>query len=61
LACSYEQQGDTEKALEIFRKIAQLDFAYRDVRQRVDNMRGQPNANKDVQDRADKGNEPTSQ
>jgi len=61
LARSYEQQGDTEKALEIFRKIAQLDFAYRDVRQRVDNMRGQPNANKDVQDRADKGNEPTSQ
>jgi len=61
LACSYEQQGDMEKALEIFRKIAQLDFAYRDVRQRVDDMRGQPNTNKDVQNRADKGNEPTSQ
>ncbi len=61
LARSYEQQGDMEKALEIFRKIAQLDFAYRDVRQRVDNMRGQPDANKDVQDRADKGNEPVSQ
>ena len=39
LARSYEQQGNTEKALEIFRKIAQLDFGYRDVRQRVDKLR----------------------
>ena len=39
LACAYEQQGDTEKALEIYRKIAQLDFAYKDVRQRVDKLR----------------------
>ena len=39
LARSYEQQGNTEKALEIYRKIAQLDFAYRDVRQRVDKLR----------------------
>ncbi len=61
LARSYEQQGDTEKALGIFRKIAQLDFAYRDVHQRVDNIRGHPNANKDVQERADNGNETTSQ
>ncbi|MBW8039599.1 MAG: tetratricopeptide repeat protein [Planctomycetes bacterium] len=41
LARSYEQKGDPEKALEIFRKIAQLDFGYRDVRQRVDKLRGQ--------------------
>jgi tetratricopeptide (TPR) repeat protein len=41
LARSYEQQGDTSKALEIYRKIAQLDFAYRDVRQRVDKLRSQ--------------------
>ncbi|MDH4241050.1 MAG: hypothetical protein OEW48_15945 [Phycisphaerae bacterium] len=39
LARSYEQKGNTEKALEIYRKIAQLDFAYLDVRQRVDKLR----------------------
>ena len=39
LARSYEQQGDAEKALELYRKIAQLDFAYKDIRQRVDNLR----------------------
>ena len=39
LARSYEEQGDAEKALEIYRKIAQLDFAYKDVRQRVDKLR----------------------
>jgi len=48
LACSYEQKGDAGKALEIFRKIAQLDFGYKDVRQRVDKLRR-------------KGAEPTSQ
>jgi tetratricopeptide (TPR) repeat protein len=41
LARSYEQQGDTDKALEIYRKIAQLDFGYKDVRQRVDRLRGE--------------------
>lgn len=39
LARAYEEQGDNEKALEIYRKIAQLDFAYKDVRQRVDKLR----------------------
>jgi tetratricopeptide (TPR) repeat protein len=39
LARSYEQQGNKEKSLEIYRKIAQLDFGYRDVRQRVDKLR----------------------
>ncbi|MHC4889535.1 MAG: tetratricopeptide repeat protein [Planctomycetota bacterium] len=48
LASSYEQKGDTEKALGIYRKIAQLDFGYKDVRQRVDKLRK-------------KGTEPTSQ
>jgi tetratricopeptide (TPR) repeat protein len=42
LARSYEEQGDTEKAMEIYRKIAQLDFAYKDVRQRIDELRGKP-------------------
>lgn len=43
LARSYEENGDTEKALEIYRKIAQLDFGYKDVRQRVDNLRNKGN------------------
>lgn len=43
LARSYEENGDTQKALEIYRKIAQLDFGYRDVHQRVDNLRKKGN------------------
>jgi len=39
LARSYEQQGDAEKALQIYRKIAQLDFAYKDVHKRIDELR----------------------
>jgi tetratricopeptide (TPR) repeat protein len=39
LGCAYEKAGDKEKALDIFRKIAQLDFGYKDVGQRVDNLR----------------------
>lgn len=41
LARAYEQQGQTDKALEIYRKIAQSDFAYKDVSQRVDKLRGE--------------------
>ena len=44
LARAYEQQGDAEKALELYRKIAQLDFAYKDVSQRVDKLRKAPGA-----------------
>ena len=40
LARSYEQQGDTAKALQLYRKIAQLDFAYKDVRQQIEKLRG---------------------
>ena len=43
LACSYEEQGDREKALEIYRRIAQLDFAYKDVSQRVGKLRSDDN------------------
>jgi len=39
LARAYEENGNTEEALDIFRKIAQLDFAFRDVGQRVDKLR----------------------
>jgi len=41
LALAYEQQGDMDKALEIYRKIAQSDFAYKDVSQRVDKLRSE--------------------
>ena len=39
LARAYEEDGDTQKALDIFRKIAQSDFAYKDVSQRVNDLR----------------------
>jgi tetratricopeptide (TPR) repeat protein len=40
LARAYEEQGQSEKALDIYRKIAQLDFGYKDVSARVDRLRG---------------------
>ncbi len=39
LARTYEEQGEKDKALELYRKIAQLDFGYRDVSSRVDKLR----------------------
>ena len=39
LARSHEANGDEDKALEIYRKLAQLDFGYKDVHQRVDKLR----------------------
>jgi tetratricopeptide (TPR) repeat protein len=39
LGRSLEANGEEEKALEIYRKIAQLDFGYKDIRQRVDSLR----------------------
>ena len=35
----YEEQGEKAEALDIYRKIAQLDFGYKDVSQRVDRLR----------------------
>ena len=43
LGRAYEENGDTDKALEIFRKLAQVDFAYKDVSQRVDKLRSEKN------------------
>lgn len=40
LGRAYQENGDTEKALEVFRKIAQLDFAYKDVSRQIDKLRG---------------------
>ncbi|MHC4741455.1 MAG: tetratricopeptide repeat protein [Planctomycetota bacterium] len=40
LARAHEEKGDLEKALEIYRKIAQTDFSYKDVSRRVDKLRG---------------------
>ncbi len=39
LARAYEQNGNTAEALEIYRRIAQIDFAYKDVRARVNRLR----------------------
>jgi len=39
LARAYEEQGDKVKALELYRKIAQVDFVYKDVSHRVDKLR----------------------
>jgi TolA-binding protein len=37
----FEEQGEKGKAIEIYRKIAQLDFGYKDVSQRVDRLRNE--------------------
>jgi len=39
LARAYEKEGKTDQALDIYRKLAQLDFGYKDVRKRVDELR----------------------
>ena len=39
LARSYEENKQADKALEVYRKLAQLDFNYRDVSQRVEKLR----------------------
>ncbi|MFA5293497.1 MAG: hypothetical protein WC496_10740 [Phycisphaerae bacterium] len=39
LARAYEQQGKMDEALELYRRIAQLDFSYKDVKLRVDRLR----------------------
>jgi tetratricopeptide (TPR) repeat protein len=39
LARAYEEHDQKEEALELYHKIAQVDFAYRDVSQRVDRLR----------------------
>lgn len=35
LGCAYEALGDTEKAIAEFKKIAAIDFSYRDVRTKI--------------------------
>jgi tetratricopeptide (TPR) repeat protein len=39
LARAYEQQGQIEEALELYRRIAQIDFRYKDVKIKVDKLR----------------------
>lgn len=39
LGLCYEQQGMKDKALEVYRRIAQIDFGYRDIGKRVDTLR----------------------
>ena len=39
LARAYEASGQAKEALELYRKLAQLDFSYKDVGQRIDILR----------------------
>ncbi|MFO7495028.1 MAG: tetratricopeptide repeat protein, partial [Desulfobacterales bacterium] len=39
LARTYEASGQKYEALELYRKLAQLDFSYKDVGQRIDILR----------------------
>ncbi|MHC4386136.1 MAG: tetratricopeptide repeat protein [Planctomycetota bacterium] len=39
LARAYEDSGQPDKALELYRKLAQTDFSYKDVGQRIDFLR----------------------
>jgi len=39
LARAYEQNGNAGEALELYRRIAQIDFAYKDVRARINRIR----------------------
>jgi tetratricopeptide (TPR) repeat protein len=43
LARAYEANNQTDKAIEIYRKLAQTDFSYKDVGQRLDKLRNQGN------------------
>lgn len=43
LARAYEANNQVDKAIEIYRKLAQTDFSYKDVGQRLDKLRNQGN------------------
>ncbi len=61
LARAYEEQGEREKALDVYRKIAQLDFSYRDVGRRVDALRAELDKNGRASQTPEVNQEPTSQ
>lgn len=48
LASAYQEHGDCERALSLYRKIAQLDFGYKDVSKRVDSLRNKKNGKESV-------------
>lgn len=41
LARAHEEQGEREQALELYRRIAQMDFGFKDVSERVDRLRAE--------------------
>lgn len=45
LARAYEAAGQRDRALEIYRKLAQTDFNYKDVSQRIDKLRSRGHNN----------------
>jgi tetratricopeptide (TPR) repeat protein len=53
LARAYEERGDLQEALDVYRKIAQIDFAYKDVSARVDALRTKQKKEQDTKN--DKG------
>ena len=46
LGRAFEANKETDKALDIYRKLAQMDYGYKDVRQRVDALRKKQQENK---------------
>lgn len=62
LARAHESQDDKERALELYRRIAQLDFGYKDVSERVDRLRTELKSTGPDAPSGDAGpSEPTSQ
>jgi len=41
LGRAYEADGNIEQALNCYRKVAQIDYNYQDVKDRVDSLRKQ--------------------
>ena len=61
LARAYEEQGHKEKALDVYRRIAQLDFGYKDVSARVDRLRAGSETVRAREPPRERKAEPTSQ
>jgi tetratricopeptide (TPR) repeat protein len=61
LARAHESQEDKDRALELYRRIAQLDFGYKDVSERVDRLRTELKSTGSDAPSGDGSSEPTSQ
>ncbi len=61
LARAHEAQDDKDRALELYRRIAQLDFGYKDVSERVDRLRAERKSPRSDGPSGAGSSEPTSQ